>query len=310
MIWMYWRFFSYGVLGLMISVAYSDSKTSQSSLLLRKPYPTPGPFVLFLHPHKAGGTTMCRLFKAEKKIRMGENQNCNPVMNGRIWNSIPMHHDLQSLAELLRKQGHNFLASEYKPLPPSFQLTSSRYTSQPSAKLWSLVTLLRHPVDRVISHYFFEHLRNSHSSILNWAHSAPYHSQNYYVRLLSGHFPQGASLDPRHRWTHYDISEPIPKFWTRTHGCMMMTQDDLTRAKTALSHFTMVLLLDRMEESLDLLRRVLGLELADVKKHENHQVKQKNITSEEYNDLLALNHLDVELFAFAHTLLDAKLEVT
>lgn len=90
----------------------------------------------------------------------------------------------------------------------------------------------------------------------------------------------------------------------------MMTQDDLTRAKTALSHFTMVLLLDRMEESLDLLRRILGLELAGVKKHENHQVKQKNITSEEYNDLLALNHLDVELFAFAHTLLDAKLEVT
>lgn len=264
-----------------------------------------GPFVLFLHPHKAGGTTLCRIFLAEKKIRIGQHQNCNPIVDGNIWNSIPLDLNLQSLAQLWRKNGHNFLASEYKPLPPSFQLSSSRYQYQPASKLWTLVTLLRHPIERIVSHFYFEHLRATYSSIINWADAAPYHTQNYYVRMFSGYFPTGASQDSRQRWTDYDKNEPVPRFWTNS---IKMTDNDLLRAKQALKHFSVVLLLDRMEESIMLLRRVLGFEVSDFKKHENRRSAQKNITHEEHQSLLAINRLDMELFEYAHDLMDSRLK--
>jgi hypothetical protein len=272
-------------------------------------------FLLFLHPHKAGGTSLCRILLAQPNIHVGPNQNCNPIINGRVWNSIPMQHDLQSLALHRRRQKYNFLASEYKPMPPSFKLSSPMFYQQQGAKLWTLITILRHPVDRVISHFNFENLHVAHSSVLNWALTAPYHSQNYYVRLFSGHFPPGASLDPHHRWTDYDIREPIPPFWkASTANPMIMTEQDLVRAKNALEHFAVVLLVDRMDESLGLLTTLLHMNM-DIStarhdnKHKNKKKQQRNMTHEEYGTLLSLNHLDMALFKFANDLMDCNLKL-
>ena len=258
--------------------------------------------LLFLHPQKSGGTFLCRALLSSNKFHIGPHQNCNPIVKGMVWNSIPMNYDLSTLARFWINEGKNFLASEYKPLPHSFNLISSTFHEQPAARMWNIISIVRHPVERVVSHYYYEHLHVAYGSIIDWAHKAPYYTQNYYVRLFSGFIPKGASLAADYRWTDYDIQEPIPKFW-RNSKSVMMTENELSLAKIAVRNLAAVVLLEHMDESLIFLQDMLRINISESSTASNPDYRnirstRRNITNKEYEELASLNELDLKLYKY------------
>jgi hypothetical protein len=152
------------------------------------------------------------------------------------WYSLPREYSVKLLEDELIKMKQNIIASEYQPLQTwwgmfpgpelsystdsiprhhTYNVTSQSlsietllqyYNSEKNKyhlinrRLWSFITIIRHPINRIISHFRYEGLQRFFTSYNDWTKQAPFHTQNYYVRMFSGKFPHGLDKRSRHPW--------------------------------------------------------------------------------------------------------------
>jgi hypothetical protein len=147
------------------------------------------------------------------------------------------------------------------------------------------VTLLREPVDRVLSHYY----RHIHRT--------------------------GTALDEQREVTTESIEEALEMrlFQITNLATRFLCADPspsgelpasaLDEAKTNLREFAFVGVKERLEESVVLLQRTLGLDLIpyqDLQKHDDLERPAAEEISHDQRELIeAANQLDVELYSFA-----------
>jgi len=177
-------------------------------------------------------------------------------------------------------------------MPASFHLDQADYFNNEEMRRWAYVTIMRHPVDRIISHYFFASLPKRFPTILNWTHELPYYTQNYHTRIFS--------------------SQPKPTNPEQWHSVPTMNRLHYTQARDTLSHLSAVLVLERFKAGVPLLRKYLGLNIPGVPPHKNKAHSKgptkKRITEEEYDELLRLNKLDMDLYRHAVAIHDCALQ--
>ena len=156
-----------------------------------------------------------------------------------------------------------------------------------------LVTIMRHPVERIISQFFYskkeKNLSSKYASVLEWAQNnrTTAHVRNFYTMLFSSQ----------------------PNMFSKSYTETPMTVVELARARTTLSHFSVVFILERFEEGLPLLHDYLGLKVPPIVPHgkDNSRKGTHNVSQADYDELLRMNQLDMDLYRYAQELHDCRL---
>jgi hypothetical protein len=157
------------------------------------------------------------------------------------------------------------------------------------------ITMLRDPVERVISHYHFvrarpehylhESLRRRKFSLREWAAEAPLVIDNYQLRWL--------------------ISTPVARIPPRG-----VTRSTLEEAKWNLEHgFEVIGLLERFDESLACLGNAFGWQNLEALERRNVNAVRppmEEIDPEAIAVIRDLNRFDLELYEFASALFEAQ----
>jgi hypothetical protein len=228
--------------------------------------------LIFIHIPKAAGTTLQELIL--RQYQGGRHYNFTGAA-GRYNAFLALSAEERAAFDVLL--GHvQFGLHQYLPEPATY------------------MTMLRDPLERVISHYHFirarpdhylhESLRRREFSLREWAAEAPLVIDNYQVRWL--------------------ISMPIARIAPRG-----VTRAMLDEAKWNLEHaFEVVGLLERFEETLTCLGGAFGWK--DLcKEHRNANPKRpsvEEIDPEAIAAILDLNRMDVELYEFASGLFEEQ----
>ena len=249
---------------------------------------TPSQRIYFAHVHKAGGTSMCEMAKANgMKIVPGE-RNCNlPTPEGRNLIATGNETTQAIWMDRMERLHVSFLANE-AGLPDVFFIAPG----------WRYVTILRDGAARQISQYL--HVVNS---LKVGGHGGEYENSP----RLRQDFPNPRVTPPTlEAFLRYAASRrPLDNFQTRYFGgatirahTERLTEPDLTVAKRTLSRFHVVL---RLDGSLNkLLRQTLGwnrtIRAGTINHAETQIPKQPNST---LALLASMNRLDDQLYAFA-----------
>lgn len=229
---------------------------------------------IFLHIPKTAGTTLHRIIDRQYPRR------------ARHW--ITRHHagiqafkelPLARRAELLMVRGHiPYGLHEYLPRPAKY------------------FTILREPVERVISYYYFVQSEPEHylydyvctpgMTIRRYLEDrVSLQTDNMQMRLLSG-------------------------IWTAVeYGKCDRAMLDLAKQNLA-ERFAVVGLTERFDETLLLLQRALGWRDVFYHRHNVTQgrPRQKALPQETLDVIAAHNHLDLELYAFARELFKKQVQ--
>jgi len=143
--------------------------------------------VLFLHFHKAGGTTINDLFNGYKKFPI--NKNGNPYLDKdtiiHFWNFNK--HQFNLFKKMVSEIGVKFIAMEWNFFKHDVDLSG-----------FKLITCLRDPYDRFISNLNFdgrtdafeyqkENIICNDFENINYKFYHNYNKNNYYVKLLNGY---------------------------------------------------------------------------------------------------------------------------
>jgi hypothetical protein len=212
-------------------------------------YPTARPAIttrdcvlLFLHLGKTGGVTLADILMRNLVVAdflvidMGETR---PSANG-TWS----HTAIEKAIGRMRESDVNNLRFVWGHYGHGIQA----HLPKPSV----CMTLLRDPLDRVISgHYYWDHLMTksgeSLGDYLDRNPHCPVHMDNYMTRMLSG-MPY---LDPPH-----------PGATTQSHPAV--TEMDFERAAENLNGYLIAGLTDQFDETLLILGSDLGWSLSDL----------------------------------------------
>ena len=161
------------------------------------------------------------------------------------------------------------------------------------------ITLLRNPVDRVISEYYYLLSRPDYTSLHN-----ELTAKN--VKNLEGYIREGIW----HAWNYQTGSiSGFSKGSVLPYGPLPLTLKDLEAAKTNLrEHFLFFGLSERFDESMVLLKRTFGWGIKDIL-YLRENVGQKRPPKKDISrDAIKLiednNKLDLELYAFARQMFE------
>ncbi|HRX60750.1 MAG TPA: Wzt carbohydrate-binding domain-containing protein [Candidatus Competibacter sp.] len=226
---------------------------------------------LFDHIYKAGGTTLERVFQ---KILGHENVTFGLV--DRAQNAIKQYHNYAMIT------GHFWFA-------PNEKLDTNRY----------YLTMLRHPVDRILSHYFFA--KNDVSA----------RGGNLAIELA-----KTMSLDEYVFSNQSQISEIIENFQTHHYlqiewnGSDQLTDDtQLELAKKALLHYKLAGVFHQLTEFIDVLcyecRWPVVREIPRVN-ITSKRPKLSEIDKKIIRRLEELNQLDIALYEYATRMFNEK----
>lgn len=141
--------------------------------------------ILFLHFHKAGGTTINRLFNNKKKYPL--NKNGNPYLDKEtiihFWNFNL--EQFEQFKRMLKKLEVRFIAMEWNFFKNDVSFNGVR-----------LITCLRDPYDRFISNLNYDkkldarEYQKENIKCSDYVNKKPfyinYNKNNYYVKLLNG----------------------------------------------------------------------------------------------------------------------------
>jgi hypothetical protein len=307
------------ILALMMQLGVATHHTTS-----RKPCGTP---ILYIHIHKDGGTTVCNLAKMnglrvppkppDGKDRGFLGKNCNPstpddaVM--ALWSSPE---DAERYAE--RHRVDLFMNEFYMPAA----LPAPHHRVR-------LVIMLRDPLERIVSHC--GPTPNAPFARFSTCATSP-HMWNFAVGHLCA-CECGADDDrpcPVHEKLPRD-SAGIPGFggWSPPPaiidaGWPWNSSAHVACARRRLTQFDLVLVMERLSESAELIRHVLGWQQANTTAHRSGTHKKKSLRSlntiRGWNEsatstalaqmeaqLRIQNHEDIQLHLFASSLLDEQL---
>ena len=158
--------------------------------------------VLFIHLHKAGGTKVVRSFKISNYTLFEPNGNGNPWDRNHndILFGMYNNEEMNKFKDELISQNVTFIAME-----SHFFVAKHKYFEYvKQLKLFDVFTMIRDPLKRIISNYYFDEKRERPAPYLNLTAldqfdnlddkmvwfctntSSVYNYNNYYIRLLNG----------------------------------------------------------------------------------------------------------------------------
>lgn len=154
------------------------------------------------------------------------------------------------------------------------------------------VTLLRHPIDRIISYYFY-HKYMSRDPEHELAARLPFGEWIHQSRLLE--------VDNGMLRRLLGISDKV--------GFGECTPDMFEEAKTVLSRFMMVGLMSRFEESYALLAKLCGWQMRayQAKNVNKRRLTAQQLSAEEVEYIKHYNEYDLALYAYAEELFTRRL---
>ena len=215
--------------------------------------------IIFLHFHKAGGTSITQ--SASRKNKFPSHKNGNPYYNNkliRFWEFTPKK--FKTFKDHVAEQDINFFSMEWG----GFKLITNEIKS---GLVW--ITCLRDPYERFISNLNYDGYVDVKKYISETmrieGHIATYNKPNYYTRMLCGLHDQ---------------------------SYITLTNQHLQLAKTNLKQFDVILLL----EDPDGFNELLKYNLKPVERLNKTGVKQYLMSK---YDFVAQNKLDYMLYEFA-----------
>lgn len=229
----------------------------------------------FLHVHKAGGSTLCKLAQLNK-VNVNKLTNCNVFL---------------SLADKKRK---NFCCGEdYKKqadfvLKTKYELVANEgyMFDTMNTEVFDYLTVLREPRTRLVSHYLFARdgfaPAGTMDNFTEWVLRQP---DNYVTRVICG-----------------VKCENIPRG--------KLTATHLDYAKQRLNAFAYVLILENMEQSLKLLQVGRGWNQVVPQVSNSHKSADKSqiVQLSQQHSIDNLVTLDNEIYAYAKYLNSVAIE--
>eukprot|EP01084_Bolivina_argentea_P027723 51510_1 len=215
-------------------------------------------FIIFLHFHKAGGTT---LFLASTYVttHFNLNSNANPkqIINGNNLTFIPFWEYnktyMHSFIIDFKRLGVSFIAMENQYFHYAHSINNINFKKQYQI---SLITQLRHPYKRFLSNFFYEikwEMYKENVSIWN---------PNIMQRLLSFHNGDGEYFDQiTNCWSSWNLYIRI-----LTLNCNNELKDEqinethLLMAKRELDKFDTITIVDKLE-TFELLNIKYGIKI-------------------------------------------------
>lgn len=238
-------------------------------------------FLLMEHVHKAAGSTLCHLLKKSPSVKIANDYNCN--FKKGAWRSIPHDMPATELEETLRSTDNmNFVANEDAPFPHQLRhkLFHPFGANSNSSSRWSFVTILRNPIDRIVSHFKFEGLSSYYKNISVWVERSPFHTHNFMVRkfasLYPPDFPEKELHNPHTHWGNLlDKSKNKNKF-NSPSTLPAVTEEDFERAKSVLSQFSVIVILEWLSETAPLLGYYFDVPVLDLRSRDFKDILQKD----------------------------------
>lgn len=241
--------------------------------------------VIFLHIPKAAGTTLNMIFK-----RQYEPPAIYEIRPDYLKASIDEFKKLPSKhREKIRiLRGHiGFGLHNFLPQPSTY------------------ITIMRNPVDRVISHYYYiRTLLENGIDFSNrpWFHDARYMCLKDYVRY-------GKSPDLRNGQTKL-LSGEIEGWWGAETDAVQYSTTMLETAKNNLKdYFAVVGLSERFDETLILLRRIFDWKMPFYVPHNlaKNRPLRKDISKDIMDAIEKCNELDIELYRYAKEMFEDRI---
>lgn len=251
------------------------------------------PIILYLHIPKTGGTTLRKFqlynnyhtkhrFKAE--IFAGKTR----LNDGIFYYPVGFYNKDQNLA-VPRPMRRALARKDIRAVTGHFCFGVHRYLAGPS----TYITLVRNPVDRIVSLYY--HIRR-------WASPDP----GLHAKIIS----QGTSLDEF--VTNFSLRELFNDQTRRISGCEpqegRQSKLALNKARDNLrQHFSVVGVTERFNETLILLKRIFGW-TEDLRYYPKHVTRGRptsgDLPPSSVAAIMERNESDLELHRFALELLD------
>jgi hypothetical protein len=226
--------------------------------------------ILFMHFHKAGGTTINSM--ANKMKKFTQNKNGNPYMNNeliRFWEY--KNTEFENFKKYIKTNQIEFLCMEWGHFKYFNDINTSDIT---------LITCFRDPYERYISNINYDKSNNSQKyTSNNIKYDGVYvnfNKMNYYVRMLCGLYDE---LD------------------------VEMTEEHLEKAKRVLDRYDAILIL----ENPDSFKLIEKYKFNNVSKKNKTSSKNYNIGITK-NEFVNQNKLDYELYNYAKYLSDNQLK--
>lgn len=236
--------------------------------------------ILFLHFHKAGGTTMAKLFQGVRK-KYPRQKNGNPFSKEGI---IPLwtykRQRLNRFAARLKKLGVGYVAVEW-----NFFIHHRTISWKP----FHFLTLLRDPYERFISTMNVHRATNARAYMKGHVHISKrgkkipvsFNRPNFYVRMLNG-------------------------LGTRPEASI--NRNHLEHAKNVLSRFDTICILEN-KPSFQALDK-LGVKKKNPSNVKRNVCKKKKRYFIERKAFEKLNKLDMELYSFANELVETRMNAS
>lgn len=234
----------------------------------------PQQVVIFIHIPKTGGMTLQRILEKQYKFN-----NTFTINSRYFYESIEQFKHLpeSQRAAIKLLQGHMFFGlHEFLPMPCSY------------------ITILRNPIDRIISHYYYV-IQNPTHYLYQSVISQKMNLRDY---VCSGLSPE---LDNCQTRLLSGVQEPI--------GVGQCSFELLEKAKTNLkSHFAVVGLLERFNETLILLKEnfrwKMPFYIRQNKTQKPSNYNYKNISPEILEAIIKNNKLDIKLYKYGEKLFE------
>jgi hypothetical protein len=233
------------------------------------------PTVLFLHLPKAGGTTLGEFVYNE--CRSGRDVRTEGLLSDGV---LFLPYGFFKEADLAVPQYARDLlgAEDLRAVVGHFWYGLHQYVGRP----WTYITLLRHPVERVLSLYHFLKLEGT-MSVAEFAASPPFReAENDQTRRIAGIDPEIGGCGP---------------------AMLDVAKEHLRR------DFAVAGVVERFDDTLALLRKCLGWNRGTLSYPRNvndSRPAAESLPTEVVDAILARNQLDLALWQFVSERMDAS----
>lgn len=211
--------------------------------------------LFFQHLRKTGGTTMCSLLSQNSQLRTSPRYNCQTSRMGGPSGPFTYSSLFQLYHGELDSKNLNVYANEFYPFPDYVDFDDPRNAA------WAFLTILRDPLDRLVSMAKITHPSLDSDELgkllISLSQSNTLIAPNHYVKIFSGFSCRTCSnTEKLQRRAFLSVEEC---------KCTQKKVDrsDLMKAKEALSRFTVVLITEWFTESSALLKQTLGIQHLD-----------------------------------------------